>query len=104
MIVFMPRQRQPIAFDGIELFHGYTYSGHPLPAAAGLATLDLYKSEGIFEHAISLHSYWQEAVHSLRGKRHVVDILNMGIVAAIELEAHTGGVGKRGMQVVPQML
>jgi beta-alanine--pyruvate transaminase len=71
--------------DGIELFHGYTYSGHPLAAAAALATLDLYKSEAIFEHASSLHGYWQDAVHSLKGKRHIIDIRNMGIVAAIEL-------------------
>ena len=85
--------------DGIELFHGYTYSGHPLAAAAGLATLDLYKSEGIFEHAASLHGYWQDAAHSLKGKRNVVDIRNMGIVAAIELEPHSAGIGKRGMQL-----
>jgi beta-alanine--pyruvate transaminase len=83
--------------DGIELFHGYTYSGHPLAAAAGLATLELYTSEGIFENAASLHGYWQEAVHSLKGKRHIIDIRNMGIVAGIELAAHTDGVGKRGM-------
>jgi beta-alanine--pyruvate transaminase len=83
--------------DGVELFHGYTYSGHPLAAAAGLATLDLYKSEGIWENASSLHSYWEDAVHSLRGKRHIIDIRNMGIVAGIELEPHPDGVGKRGM-------
>ncbi|MDP3676771.1 MAG: aspartate aminotransferase family protein [Novosphingobium sp.] len=85
--------------DGIELFHGYTYSGHPLAAAAGIATLDLYKSEGIWDHAAALHGYWEAAVHSLRGKRHIIDIRNMGIVAAIELEAHPGGAGKRGMQL-----
>jgi beta-alanine--pyruvate transaminase len=85
--------------DGIELFHGYTYSGHPLAAAAALATLDLYKSEGIFEHAGSLHGYWQDAVHSLKGKKHVIDIRNMGIVAAIELAPAAAGVGKRGMQL-----
>ena len=85
--------------DGIELFHGYTYSGHPLAAAAGLATLDLYKSEGIWDHAAALHDYWEAAVHSLKGKRHIIDIRNMGLVAAIELEAHSGGVGKRGMQL-----
>ena len=85
--------------DGIELFHGYTYSGHPLAAAAGLATLDLYKSEGIWENAASLHGYWEAAVHSLKGKRHIIDIRNMGLVAAIELEAHSGGIGKRGMQL-----
>jgi beta-alanine--pyruvate transaminase len=76
--------------DGIELFHGYTYSGHPLAAAAGLATLDLYKSEGIWEHAASLHGYWENAVHSLKGKRHVIDVRNMGIVAGIELEPRPG--------------
>jgi beta-alanine--pyruvate transaminase len=85
--------------DGIELFHGYTYSGHPLAAAAALATLDLYKSEGIFEHAGSLHGYWQDAVHSLKGKKNVIDIRNMGIVAAIELAPNAAGVGKRGMQL-----
>ena len=85
--------------DGIELFHGYTYSGHPLAAAAALATLDLYKSEGIFEHASSLHDYWQDAVHSLKGKKNVIDIRNMGIVAAIELAPHAAGIGKRGMQL-----
>ena len=85
--------------DGIELFHGYTYSGHPLAAAAGLATLDLYKSEGIWEHAASLHGYWEAAVHSLKGKRHIVDIRNMGIVAGIELEPRSGAPGKRGMEL-----
>jgi beta-alanine--pyruvate transaminase len=76
--------------DGIELFHGYTYSGHPLAAAAGLATLDLYKAEGIWEHAASLHGYWEEAVHSLKGTRHIIDIRNMGIVAGIELDPRPG--------------
>jgi beta-alanine--pyruvate transaminase len=85
--------------DGIELFHGYTYSGHPLAAAAGLATLDLYKSEGIFEHAKSLHSYWADAVHALRGKRHIIDIRNMGIVAGIELAPRPGAPGKRAMEL-----
>jgi beta-alanine--pyruvate transaminase len=74
------------AAAGIELFHGYTYSGHPLAAAAGLATLELYRSEGLFERAASLESYWADAVHSLRGAPHVVDIRSMGIVAGIELE------------------
>ncbi len=85
--------------DGIELFHGYTYSGHPLAAAAGIATLDLYKSEGIWENAASLHRYWEEAVHSLKGKRHIVDVRTMGIVAGIELEPRPGAIGKRGMEL-----
>jgi beta-alanine--pyruvate transaminase len=85
--------------DGIELFHGYTYSGHPLAASAGLATLDLYKSEGLFERAAELNGYWEDAVHSLKGKRHVIDIRNVGIVAGIELEAREGAIGKRAMEL-----
>ncbi len=85
--------------DGIELFHGYTYSGHPLAAAAGLATLDLYKAEGIWEHAASLHGYWEDAVHSLKGRRHVIDIRNMGIVAGIELEPRPGAPTKRATEM-----
>jgi beta-alanine--pyruvate transaminase len=85
--------------DGIELFHGYTYSGHPLAAAAGLATLDLYKAEGIWEHAASLHGYWEEAVHSLKGRRHIIDIRNMGIVAGIELEPRPGAPTKRATEL-----
>ncbi len=87
------------AADGIELFHGYTYSGHPLAAAAGLATLNLYKSEGIFEHAASLHGYWEDAIHSLKGKRHIIDIRNMGIVAGIELEPRPGAPTKRATEL-----
>jgi beta-alanine--pyruvate transaminase len=85
--------------DGIELFHGYTYSGHPLAAAAGLATLDLYKSEGIWEHAASLHGYWEHAVHSLKGRRHIIDVRNMGIVAGIELEPRPGAPTKRATEL-----
>ena len=62
----------------IELFHGYTYSGHPAACAAGLATLDIYEREGLFERAASLAPVWQEAVHSLRGCPHVIDIRNLG--------------------------
>jgi beta-alanine--pyruvate transaminase len=71
--------------DGIELFHGYTYSGHPLACAAGLATIQLYKDEGLFERAASLAPYWQDAVHALRGAPHVIDLRNIGLVAGIEL-------------------
>jgi len=84
---------------GIELFHGYTYSGHPLAAAAGLATLDLYKAEGLFERAAELAPYWEDAVHSLRGKRHVIDLRNIGLVAGIELEPRAGAPGKRAMEL-----
>jgi beta-alanine--pyruvate transaminase len=83
---------------GIEFFHGYTYSGHPLAAAAGLATLALYEKEGLFERAASLSKMWEEAVHSLKGARHVVDVRNLGIVAGIELEPRAGAVGARGYE------
>ncbi len=83
----------------IELFHGYTYSGHPVACAAGLATLDIYEREGLFERAASLAPVWQEAVHSLRGSPHVIDIRNIGLVAGIELESRPGEAGKRTYEV-----
>ncbi len=85
--------------SGIEFFHGYTYSGHPLACAAGLATLDVYESEGLFERAAELAPYWEDAVHSLRGSPHIVDIRNLGLVAGIELESRAGKVGARAMEI-----
>ena len=85
--------------DGIELFHGYTYSGHPLAAAAGIASLDLYRDERLFERAADLSGYWEQAVHSLKGKPHVIDIRNLGLVAGIELEPRPGAPGKRAMEL-----
>jgi beta-alanine--pyruvate transaminase len=79
----------------IELFHGYTYSGHPLACAAALATLDLYEEEGLFDRANNLASYWEDAVHSLKGFPHVIDIRNLGIVAGIELASIPGQPGTR---------
>ena len=87
------------ASAGIELFHGYTYSGHPLACAAGIATLDLYQSEALFERAASLAPYWEDAVHSLRGAPGVIDVRNMGLVAGIELESRSGAVGARAAEV-----
>ncbi|MEO7361225.1 MAG: aspartate aminotransferase family protein [Gemmatimonadaceae bacterium] len=84
---------------GIELFHGYTYSGHPLACAAGLATLAIYQSEGLFERAAELAPYWEEAVHSLRSAPGVVDIRNMGLVAGIEVESRAGIVGARAFEI-----
>jgi beta-alanine--pyruvate transaminase len=80
---------------GIELFHGYTYSGHPIACAAALATLDLYREEGLFQRAASLEKYWEDAVHSLRGLPHAIDLRNIGLVAGIELESRPGQVGAR---------
>ncbi len=88
--------------DGIELFHGYTYSGHPLAAAAGIASLDLYRDEGLFERTADLSGYWEDAVHSLQGKRHVIDVRNLGLVAGIELEPRPGAPGKRAMELFHQ--
>ena len=82
----------------IELFHGYTYSGHPLAAAAGLATLDLYKEEGLFERAAELAPYWEDAVHSLKGVGPVIDLRNLGIIAGIELEGIPGKPTARAME------
>jgi beta-alanine--pyruvate transaminase len=85
---------------GIEFFHGYTYSGHPLASAAGLATLKVYKDEGLFERAAELAPYWEDAVHSLRGLPHVIDIRNIGLVAGIELESREGKPGARGLDAL----
>ncbi|MFC3087619.1 aspartate aminotransferase family protein [Tabrizicola soli] len=74
----------------IELFHGYTYSGNPIAAACGIATLETYKEEGLFERACELEGYWQDALHSLKGTRHVIDIRNMGLIGAVELEGIPG--------------
>jgi beta-alanine--pyruvate transaminase len=69
----------------IELFHGYTTSGHPLACAAGLATLDTFRDEGLFERAAEIAPYWENAIHSLRDAPHVVDIRNLGLIGGVEL-------------------
>jgi beta-alanine--pyruvate transaminase len=84
----------------IELFHGYTYSGHPIAAAAGLATLETYKQENLFERVADLAPYWEEAVHSLKGAKHIIDLRNLGLVGAIELTPRDGAPGARGMDVM----
>ncbi len=70
----------------IELFHGYTYSGNPMAAAAGLASLDVYKEQQLFERAAELAPYWQDALFSLKGFPHVTDIRCAGLIGAVELE------------------
>jgi beta-alanine--pyruvate transaminase len=79
----------------IELFHGYTYSAHPLACAAGLATLDIYRDEGLFERAAELAPYWEERLHGLKGRRHVIDIRNLGLMGAVEMSPRPGKVGER---------
>jgi beta-alanine--pyruvate transaminase len=73
----------------IELFHGYTYSAHPVACAAALATLETYKEERLFERAAELAPYWEEALHSLRGEPHVIDIRDIGLMGAVELAPPT---------------
>jgi beta-alanine--pyruvate transaminase len=86
------------AENAIEFFHGYTYSGHPLACAAAIATLDVYEEEGLFAHANHMASYWEECVHSLKGLPHVIDLRNLGLVAAIELASIPGKPSVRGME------
>jgi len=79
----------------IELFHGYTYSAHPLACAAALATLDTYREEGLFERAAEIAPYWEEAIHSLADCRNVIDTRNLGLIGAVELEPIPGEPTKR---------
>ncbi|MEC9344261.1 MAG: aspartate aminotransferase family protein [Pseudomonadota bacterium] len=79
----------------IEFFHGYTYSGNPIASAAGIATLDTYREEGLFERAAELAPYWEDALHSLEDARHVIDVRNIGLIGAIELEPIAGSPTKR---------
>jgi beta-alanine--pyruvate transaminase len=85
--------------DGIELFHGYTYSGHPLGCAAGIASLDTYEEEGLFTRAAELDRHWEDAAHALKGERHVADVRNCGLIAGIELEPRAGAPGRRAYEV-----
>ncbi|WP_207481581.1 aspartate aminotransferase family protein [Arenibaculum pallidiluteum] len=84
--------------QAIELFHGYTYSGHPLACAAALATIDIYQQEGLFQRAADLAPAWADAMHSLKGTRHVIDCRNIGLVGAIELEGIPGQPTKRAFE------
>ena len=84
----------------VELFHGYTYSAHPLACAAGLATLDLYRDEGLFERAKTLEPLWAEAVMTLKSKPGVLDIRQVGLTAAIDFEGYKDAPGKRGFAAI----
>ncbi len=84
----------------IELFHGYTYSGHPVACAAALATLDIYKEEGLFDNAAHIAPVIEEAAHSLKGTKHIIDIRNLGVIAALELKPKKGALGVRGFETM----
>ncbi|MEL7450620.1 MAG: aspartate aminotransferase family protein [Pseudomonadota bacterium] len=85
--------------NAIELFHGYTYSGHPVACAAALAALDVYEKEGLFLRAGDIADYWEDAVHSLAGLPHVIDVRNLGLIAGIELEPIKGKPTARAFEV-----
>jgi beta-alanine--pyruvate transaminase len=85
--------------NAIELFHGYTYSAHPVSCAAALAALDVYTKEGLLTRAASLSMEWENAVHSLRGLPHVLDVRNYGLIGAVELEPRAGKPGTRAFEV-----
>jgi beta-alanine--pyruvate transaminase len=84
----------------IELFHGYTYSAHPVACAAGIATLEIYRKEGLLTRGAELTEYWQDAMHSLRGLPNVIDVRAIGLVAGVELSSRPDAVGARGYDVM----
>jgi beta-alanine--pyruvate transaminase len=84
----------------IELFHGYTYSAHPLACAAGLATIALYEDEGLFERAKKLEPFWVEAAHALKECPAVVDVRTVGLAAGIDLSEASNGAGRLGQQIM----
>ena len=81
--------------QAIEFAHGYTYSGNPIACAAGIATLDTYAEEGLLTRGAELGDYWADALHSLKGLPHVVDVRNLGLIGAVELEPIAGEPTKR---------
>lgn len=83
----------------IELFHGYTYSGHPAACAAGLAALDIYEKEGLLTRAASLEASWHDAIHSLKGLSNVVDIRTIGLIGGIELASRPDAAGSRAYDI-----
>ena len=86
----------------VELFHGFTYSGHPLAVAAGLATLRLYQDEGLFERARAMEKPFADAMMSLKGSAHVADIRPVGMMCGIDLDSVPGKIGQRGYHALEQ--
>jgi beta-alanine--pyruvate transaminase len=101
--VFVKREIHDALMTGpehvIELFHGYTYSGHPLACAAGLATLDIYAKENLLTRGAELSDYWADKLHSLRDAPNVIDVRHLGLVAGVELKPRDGAPGTRGYDV-----
>ncbi len=78
-----------------EFAHGYTYSAHPIACAAGLAAMDIFERDRMAERAAALAPHFERQVHSLRGQRHVVDIRNLGLAAAIQIDPIPGEPARR---------
>ena len=85
--------------QAVELTHGYTYSGHPIAAAAALATLDVYEEEGLFANARALEPHFEARIHALRDKAPLTDIRNIGLMGALDLEPDPAGPGLRAIGV-----
>ena len=84
---------------GMEFFHGYTYSGHPLACAAGIATLDIYAEEGLLTRVAGLAKYWEDAIWSLKDAKNVIDLRVIGLVAGIEFSPRPGAASKRAFEI-----
>ncbi|MBP5992092.1 MAG: aspartate aminotransferase family protein [Proteobacteria bacterium] len=101
--VFCKREIHDVFMTGpehlIEFAHGYTYSAHPLACAAALGTLDTYAEEGLLTRAAQMAPYFEDALHSLKGARHVIDVRNIGLVGGVELESIPGQPGKRAFDI-----
>ena len=87
---------------GMEFFHGYTYSGHPMACAAGIATLDVYAEEGLLTRAGELAKFWEDSIWSLKSAKNVIDLRVIGLVGAIELAPREGAAGKRAFDAFTQ--
>ncbi|TYC79730.1 aspartate aminotransferase family protein [Stappia sp. BW2] len=85
--------------ETIELFHGYTYSGHPTACAAGLATLEIYEKQGLLTRGAAISGTWEDRMHSLKDAKHVKDIRTIGVIAGIELESRDDAPGQRAYEV-----
>ena len=101
--VFCKQQIHDVFMTGpehlIEFTHGYTYSAHPLACAAALGTLDTYADEGLLTRAAQMAPYFEDALHSMKGARHVIDVRNIGLVGGVELESIPGQPGKRAFDI-----
>jgi beta-alanine--pyruvate transaminase len=82
----------------IELFHGYTYTAHPLACAAAIAAIEVYEQEDLFGRVRKLAPLWAQSAHSLKGARHVSDVRSIGLLAGIDLQPREGAAGARGAE------